>query len=135
SGCAVAARHRLPGITVVGVEPEAGDDTRQSLARGEIVAIPVPQTIADGAQTQASGRLTLPVIQALVARIVTVSDDPLVRTMQCFAARMKQVVEPTGCRAAAALLEGVEHWRGGRVGVIVSGGSVDLPRDAGFLSR
>ena len=135
SGCAVAAKHRLPGITVVGVEPEAGDDTRQSLARGEIVSIDVPQTIADGAQTQATGRLTFPVIQALVARIVTVSDGQLVRTMQFFAERMKQVVEPTGCLGAAALLEGIEHWRGARVGVIVSGGNVDLPRYAGFLAQ
>jgi threonine dehydratase len=135
SGSAVAAKHRLPGITVVGVEPEAGNDTQQSLARGEIVHIPVPQTIADGAQTQASGRLTFPVIQALVARIVTVSDAQLVRTMQFFAERMKEVVEPTGCLGAAALLEGVEAWRGARVGVILSGGNVDLPRFAGFLAQ
>ena len=135
SGCAVAAKARLPGITVVGVEPEAGNDTQQSLARGEIVQIPVPQTIADGAQTQASGRLTFPVIQALVARVVTVSDAQLVRTLQFFAQRMKQVVEPTGCLAAAALLEGVETWRGARVGVILSGGNVDLPRYADFLAR
>ncbi len=134
SGCAVAAKARLPGITVVGVEPEAGNDTQQSLARGEIVQIPVPQTIADGAQTQASGRLTFPVIQALVARVVTVSDEQLVRAMQFFAQRMKQVVEPTGCLAAAALLEGVEAWRGARVGVILSGGNVDLARYAQFLA-
>jgi threo-3-hydroxy-L-aspartate ammonia-lyase len=134
SGCAVAATHRLPGITVVGVEPEAGNDTQQSLAVGRIVQIDVPKTIADGAQTQASGTLTFPVIQALVARIVTVSDAQLVRSMQFFAQRMKQVVEPTGCLAAAALLEGVETWRGARVGVILSGGNVDLPRYAEFLA-
>ncbi len=135
SGCAVAARHKLPGIQVIGVEPEAGDDTRQSLARGEIVHIDVPQTIADGAQTQATGQLTFPVIQALVARIVTVSDAQLVRTMKFFAERLKQVVEPTGCLGAAALLEGVEDWRGSRVGVILSGGNVDLTRYAGFLAQ
>ena len=135
AGCAVAAKARLPGITVIGVEPEAGDDARQSLARGEIVQIDVPQTIADGAQTQACGALTFPVMQALVARIVTVSDAQLVRTMQFFASRMKQVVEPTGCLGAAALLEGVEDWRGARVGVILSGGNVDLPRYAAFLSQ
>ena len=135
SGCAVAAKYRLPGITVVGVEPEAGNDTQQSLARGQIVQIDVPQTIADGAQTQASGTLTFPVIQALVARIVTVTDPQLIRTMQFFAQRLKQVVEPTGCLAAAALLEGVEDWRGARVGVILSGGNVDLPRYAGFLAQ
>ncbi len=134
SGCAVAATHLLPGITVVGVEPEAGNDTQQSLAAGRIVSIDVPQTIADGAQTQASGQLTFPVIQALVARIVTVSDAQLVRSMQFFAQRLKQVVEPTGCLAAAALLEGVESWRGARVGVILSGGNVDLPRYAQFLA-
>jgi len=135
SGSVVAAKGRLPGITVVGVEPEAGNDTQQSLARGEIVHIDVPKTIADGAQTQASGLLTFPVIQQLVSRIVTVSDAQLVRTMQFFAERMKQVVEPTGCLGAAALLEGVEDWRGARVGVILSGGNVDLARYAGFLAQ
>jgi threonine dehydratase len=134
SGSAVAAKHKLPGITVVGVEPEAGNDTQQSLAAGRIVAIDVPQTIADGAQTQASGQLTFPVIQGLVSRVVTVSDAQLVRTMQFFAERMKQVVEPTGCLGAAALLEGIETWRGARVGVILSGGNVDLSRYAQFLA-
>lgn len=134
SGCAVAARHRLPGIRVIGVEPEAGNDTQQSLARGEIVRIAVPQTIADGAQTQASGKLTFPVIQALVERIVTVSDAQLVATLKFFAERMKQVVEPTGCLAAAALLEGAVDLRGARVGVIISGGNVDLARYARYLA-
>ncbi len=135
SGCAVAAKHRLPNIAVIGVEPEAGNDTQQSLARGEIVHIAVPQTIADGAQTQASGALTFPVIQALVQRIVTVSDAQLIRTMQFFAQTLKQVVEPTGCLGAAALLEGALDLRGARVGVILSGGNVDLPRYAGFLAQ
>jgi len=134
AGCAVAAAHRSPGIAVIGVEPEAGNDTQQSLARGEIVHIDTPQTIADGAQTQHSGRLTFPVIQRLVKGIVTVSDAQLVTTMRFFAERMKMVVEPTGCLAAAALLEGVVQARGQRVGVIVSGGNVDLARYAGFLA-
>ena len=134
SGCAVAAKHKLPGIAVIGVEPEAGNDTQQSLAAGNIVQIAVPQTIADGAQTQASGQLTFPVIQALVERIVTGSDAQLIRTMQFFAERMKQVVEPTGCLGAAALLEGVVDLRGARVGVILSGGNVDLPRYAQMLA-
>ena len=135
SGCAVAAHHLSPGIVVIGVEPEAGNDTQQSLAQGRIVTIPVPRTIADGATTPASGLLTFPVIQALVQRIVTVSDDQLVRTLQFFAQRCKQVVEPTGCLAAAALLEGVVDLRGARVGVILSGGNVDLPRYAEFLAQ
>ena len=134
SGCAVAAKHKLPAIEVIGVEPEAGNDTQQSLARGEIVTIAVPQTLADGAQTTASGELTFPVIQALVQRIVTVSDAQLVSTMQFFAERMKQVVEPTGCLGAAALLEGVLDLRGARVGVILSGGNVDLSAYARLLA-
>lgn len=134
AGCAVAARHLVPGIAVVGVEPEAGNDTQLSLARGEIVHIDTPQTIADGAQTQHSGRLTFPVIQRLVQGIVTVSDAQLVATLRFFAERMKMVVEPTGCLGAAALLEGVVQARGQRVGVIVSGGNVDLARYAAFLA-
>jgi threonine dehydratase len=134
AGCAVAAAQLAPGCAVVGVEPAAGNDTQLSLARGEIVHIDTPQTIADGAQTQHSGRLTFPVIQRLVREIVTVSDAQLVSTMRFFAERMKIVVEPTGCLAAAALLEGVVQARGQRVGVIVSGGNVDLARYAGFLS-
>ena len=133
SGCAVAARHLLPGIAVYGVEPEAGNDTQLSLQRGEIVRIETPRTIADGAQTQSSGQLTFPVIQALVAGVLTVSDAQLVQTMRFFAARMKLVVEPTGCLAAAALLERAIDLRGQRVGVIVSGGNVDLPRYAALL--
>ena len=106
AGCAVAAKHLLPDIVVHGVEPEAGNDTQLSLQRGEIVHIDTPRTIADGAQTQSSGKLTFPVIQALVTSVLTVSDAQLVATMRFFAERMKMVVEPTGCLAAAALLEG-----------------------------
>ncbi len=134
SGCAVAAHHASPGISVVGVEPEAGNDTQRSLAAGRIVHIETPQTIADGAQTQHSGELTFPVIQRLVQRIVTVSDAQLVETMRFFAERMKLVVEPTGCLGAAALLQGVVAAAGQRVGVIVSGGNVDLARHAGLLA-
>jgi threonine dehydratase len=133
SGCATAAKHLLPGIVVHGVEPEAGNDTQLSLRRGEIVHIETPHTIADGAQTQASGLLTFPVIQALVNSVLTVSDEQLVSTMRFFAERMKMVVEPTGCLGAAALLEGTIDLRGARVGVIVSGGNVDLARYAALL--
>ncbi len=133
SGCAVAAQAASPGTVVIGVEPEAGNDTQQSLALGRIVHIDTPRTIADGAQTQASGKLTFPVIQRLVQGIVTVSDEQLVRTMRFFAERLKMVVEPTGCLAAAALLEGVVPAKGQRVGVIVSGGNVDLARYAELI--
>ena len=134
AGCAVAAKQLLPGVAVWGVEPETGNDTQLSLQRGQIVRIDTPQTIADGAQTQSSGQLSFPVIQALVAGVLTVSDAQLVQTMRFFASRMKLVVEPTGCLAAAALLEGAIDLRGQRVGVIVSGGNVDLPRLAALLA-
>ena len=134
AGSAVAAHHLSPHTTVVGVEPAAGNDTQQSLARGEIVHIDTPQTIADGAQTQHSGQLTFPVIQQLVQRIVTVTDEELAATMRFFAERMKMVVEPTGCLGAAALLHGAVQAPGQRVGVIVSGGNVDLPRYAQLLA-
>lgn len=131
SGCAVAAHHLVPGVQVWGVEPEAGNDTQRSLAEGRIVHIDTPKTIADGAQTQHSGTLTFPVIQALVSGIVTVSDAQLVEAMRFFAERMKIVVEPTGCLGAAALFEraaGLPDLRGARVGVILSGGNVDVRR-------
>jgi threo-3-hydroxy-L-aspartate ammonia-lyase len=134
SGCAVAAHHLSPGIRVLGVEPEAGNDTQQSLALGRIVHIDTPRTIADGAQTQHSGTLTFPVIQRLVAGIATVSDEQLLRTMRFFAERLKLVVEPTGCLAAAAALEAVVPVRGLRVGVILSGGNVDLARYGAWLA-
>ncbi|HRD95865.1 MAG TPA: threo-3-hydroxy-L-aspartate ammonia-lyase [Rubrivivax sp.] len=134
AGCAVAAHHLSPGIRVVGVEPEAGNDAQQSLARGEIVRIDLPRTIADGAQTQQCGLLTFPVMQRHVAAIVTVSDAQLVDTLRFFAQRMKMLVEPTGCLAAAAALQGVLDLRGQRVGIILSGGNADLTAFAGFLA-
>ena len=137
SGCAVAATRLLPGIEVWGVEPEAGNDTQRSLAEGRIVHIDTPRTIADGAQTQHSGALTFPVIQALVKGIVTASDDQLVKAMRFFAERMKIVVEPTGCLGAAALMSrvaGLPDLRGRRVGVILSGGNVDVRRYAELLA-
>lgn len=133
SGCATAAKALSPACAVIGVEPEAGNDMQQSFARGEIVHIEVPRTIADGAQTQHAGQLTFPVIQRLVSGIVTVSDAELVRTMRFFAERMKLVVEPTGCLAAAAVLEGKFDVAGKRVGIIVSGGNVGPDRFAELL--
>jgi threonine dehydratase len=135
SGCAVAAKHALPRCRVIGVEPEAGNDVQRSLRRGEIVHIDVPQTIADGAQTQAPGRFTFPVIRALVDDVLTVTDRQLVLTMRFFAERMKMVVEPTGCLAAAAVLEGMLDVRGQRVGIIISGGNIDVDRYAELLKR
>ena len=137
SGCATAAKHLFPGIRVFGVEPEAGNDTQQSLQRGEIVRIAIPRTIADGAQTEASGQLTFPVIQALVEGIVTATDSELVHSMRWMAERMKVIVEPTGALGLAALMHrahGLPDCSGLRVGVIISGGNVDIARFAQLVS-
>ena len=125
SGCALAAAELSPGCKVIGVEPEAGNDAQQSLRAGHIVRIPVARTIADGAQTPALGELTFPIIKRLVSDIVTVSDAQLLAQMRLFATRMKIVVEPTGCLAAAAVLNKVVPVAGNRVGVIISGGNAD----------
>ena len=134
SGCAVAARHLAPGCRVIGVEPQAGNDVQQSLALGRIVHIDLPETIADGAQTLHAGELTFAVMRECVDEVITVTDAQLIATMKFFAERMKLVVEPTGCLAAAALLQGVRRLEGQRVGVIVSGGNVDLARYAALLT-
>jgi threo-3-hydroxy-L-aspartate ammonia-lyase len=134
SGCATGVRARLPDCAVIGVEPAAGNDVQQSLARGEIVHIDVPRTIADGAQTQHAGRYTFPVIQALVEQVVTATDAQLVAAMRFFGERMKLIVEPTGCLGAAAAFEGAVDVRGKRVGVILSGGNIDLARYAALLT-
>jgi threonine dehydratase len=134
SGCATAAEALAPNCRVIGVEPAAGNDVQQSLAAGRIVKIDVPQTIADGAQTQSPGTLTFPVIQSRVERVLTITDEQLVATMRFFAERMKLVVEPTGCLAAAAILEPGFDVRGLTVGVIVSGGNVDVRRYGTLLA-
>ncbi|MFB0490681.1 threonine dehydratase [Methylobacterium sp. OAE515] len=126
AGCALAAANLSPGCRVIGVEPEAGNDGQRSFREGQVVTIPVPRTIADGAQSTALGDLTFAIIRRHVADIVTVSDAQLVETMRFFASRMKIVVEPTGCLAAAAVLNGLVDVRGKRVGVVISGGNVDL---------
>ena len=135
AGSALSAEALSLGCSVIAVEPEAGNDGQRSFRSGEIVHIPVPQTIADGAQTQHLGHLTFPIIRRLVRDIVTVPDAALVEAMTFFAARMKMVVEPTGCLAAAAAFSGAVDVRGKRVGVIVSGGNVDLARFAAMVGN
>ncbi|MEJ7804947.1 MAG: threo-3-hydroxy-L-aspartate ammonia-lyase [Telluria sp.] len=126
AGSALAASALSPSCQVIGVEPEAGNDGQQSLRKGEIVHIGVPDTIADGAKTTHLGQHNFNVIQRHVNGIVTVSDSQLVATMKFLAERMKMVVEPTGCLAAAAALHGAVPIQGKRVGVLISGGNVDL---------
>ncbi|MCC2960712.1 threo-3-hydroxy-L-aspartate ammonia-lyase [Massilia sp. IC2-278] len=130
AGSALAASGLAPDCKVIGVEPEAGNDGQQSLRKGEIVHIGVPDTIADGAMVTHVGEHNFEVIRRRVDDIVTVSDAQLVETMKFFAERMKIMVEPTGCLGAAAALHGVYPVAGKRVGVLISGGNVDLSRFA-----
>jgi threonine dehydratase len=133
AGAAIAAKQLSPDCRVIGVEPETGNDGQQSLRAGHIVRIPVPRSIADGALTTYLGEHNFPIIRALVADIVTVTDAMLVEAMRFFAERMKLVVEPTGCLGAAAALSRCFHRPTARVGVILSGGNIDLPRYAELL--
>jgi threonine dehydratase len=125
SGSAIAAKHLLPDIVVIGVEPALGNDAQQSMQAGKIISIDLPKTIADGAQTMAIGQITFPIMRSLVQEIITVTDDQLCQQMRFFAERMKIVVEPTGCLAAAGVSSGQLNLDNARVGVIVSGGNVD----------
>jgi len=134
SGTTLSTRALAPDCLLYGVEPEAGDDGLQSLRKGEIVHIDTPATLADGAQTQHLGRYTFPIIQAGVTDIVTVSDAELVAAMKFFAQRMKIVVEPTGCLGLAAVRNLKEQLQGKRVGVIITGGNVDIERYAALLT-
>jgi threonine dehydratase len=122
-----------PDCRIIGVEPEAGNDGQQSLRSGAVVHIPVPDTIADGAMTTHLGAHNFEVIKREVDDIVTVTDAQLVATMKFFAERMKMVVEPTGCLAAAAAMHGVVAVEGKKVGILISGGNVDLARFAQFV--
>jgi threonine dehydratase len=126
SGCALAAHALSPGCRVVGVEPEAGDDATRSFHTRTLQTCHNPDTIADGARTPSLGKLTFPLVLRLVHDMVTVDDAALLRAMLYLWERMKIVVEPTGALAAAGLFEGRVDARGSRVGVIVSGGNVDL---------
>ncbi|WP_085032157.1 threo-3-hydroxy-L-aspartate ammonia-lyase [Ensifer aridi] len=126
AGSALSARALSPGCAVIGVEPEAGNDGQQSLRKGEIVHIPVPKSIADGAITTHVGYHNFPIIKRDVDDVVTVTDAQLVETMRFFAERMKIIVEPTGCLAAAAVLQGLIDCSGKRVGILISGGNIDL---------
>ncbi|WP_186092877.1 threo-3-hydroxy-L-aspartate ammonia-lyase [Burkholderia gladioli] len=128
SGTALATRELSPGAELYGVEPEAGNDGQQSFASGSIVHIDTPKTIADGAQTQHLGKLTFQIIRRDVDAILTASDAELVECMRFFASRMKMLVEPTGCLSFAAVRQRKAELEGKRVGVIVSGGNVDLEK-------
>ena len=133
AGSALAARALAPACRVYGVEPEAGDDGQRSFRSGRIVHIETPKTIADGAQTQQLGEYTFAIIRRDVDDVFTASDAELIDAMRFFAERMKMVVEPTGCLGFAAARRMKAELVGQRVGVIISGGNVDLNRYAELL--
>jgi threonine dehydratase len=135
SGSALSARHLAPSCRVVGVEPEAGDDATRSFRTGVLQTVHNPATIADGARTPSLGRLTFPLVTRNVDDMATVSDDEIVEAMRFLWERMKLVVEPTGAMGLAALRSGRVDGAGRRVGVILSGGNVDLASAAALFSR
>jgi len=134
SGCAIAANHLSPGTKVVGVEPAAGDDVQRSFRAKRVETIAVPDTIADGARTQAPSDLTFGLVMQHVHDILTVTDAQLVEAMRFLWERMKLVVEPTGALATAAVMSGPIDVRGKRVGIIISGGNADLKVVAKLLA-
>ncbi|WP_433290864.1 threonine/serine dehydratase [Actinoplanes sp. CA-030573] len=134
AGSATAAKGLQPHITVIGVEPAAGDDTRRSLAAGERVTIPVPRTIADGQAAPTPGELTFSVNRRLVDDIVLVTDDEIRDALRFAVDRLKTVLEPSGASGLAALLAGKLSPVPARIGVILSGGNVGAARLASLLA-
>jgi threonine dehydratase len=133
SGCATVAKALRPGVRIVGVEPEAGDDTRRSLAAGKRVRIDVPRTIADGLGAPEPGELTFDVTRTLVDEIVTVTDDEILDAMSFLFDRLKLVTEPSGAVGIAALLTGRVSAPAAGIGVVISGGNVGVSRFAALL--
>jgi threo-3-hydroxy-L-aspartate ammonia-lyase len=134
SGSALSTRALSPDCKLYAVEPEAGNDGQQSFRSGSIVRIDTPKTIADGAQTQYLGNITFPIIRRDVDDVLTASDAELIDCMRFYAARMKMIVEPTGCLSFAALRQMKEQVAGKRVGVLISGGNVDIQRFAELVA-
>jgi threonine dehydratase len=135
SGCAVAAKQLSPRCRVIGVEPAAGDDGARSFRSKTLQTIKLPDTIADGARTTSLGKITFPLILNYVDDFLTVTDEELLKTMFFLWERMKMLVEPTGALAACALLEKKLDAKGQKVGVVISGGNVDLAWAAKKLAR
>ena len=135
SGSAIAARAMCAGCRVIGVEPAAGDDATRSFRTKTLQTVKNPQTVADGARTPSLGTLTLPLVLQHVSDMTTVDDPTLLSAMFYLWERLKLVVEPTGALGAAALLNAGSELRGKRVGVILSGGNVELAQVAAWLAH
>jgi len=134
SGCSTVAKAQRGPVTVIGVEPEAGDDARRSLQEGRIVTIPTPRTIADGQQTTSVGARTFAVMQERVDEVVTVSDPEILTAMRFLFERMNVVLEPSGASALGALLAGRVDVSGLRVGVTLSGGNIGVDRFTSLMA-
>jgi threonine dehydratase len=134
SGSALSTRALSASCKLYGVEPETGNDGQQSFRSGSIVHIQTPKTIADGAQTQHLGNYTFPIIRRDVDDVLTVADEQLVECMRFAASRMKLVIEPTGCLGFAAARQMKSQLQGKRVGVLISGGNVDIARFCSLLA-
>ncbi|MFD4540311.1 pyridoxal-phosphate dependent enzyme [Streptomyces bauhiniae] len=130
AGSSVAAKSLYPAVRMIGVEPEAGDDTKRSLESGERVTIPVPRSIADGQVLPSPGEITFALNQRLVDAIALVSDEEIVDAMRFAFERLRIVLEPSGATPLAALLSGRVENLPPRVGVIASGGNIDTRRFA-----
>src|SRR4051812_38144477 len=135
SGSAIAANAMAAHCTVIGVEPAAGDDATRSFRTKQLQTVDNPKTVADGARTPSLGSLTFPIVLQLVTDMATVDDPTLLRTMFYLWERLKLVVEPTGALGAAAAIEGAMSIRGLRVGIVLSGGNVDLTQVGGWVQQ
>lgn len=132
SGSVIAANALAPKCEIFGVEPEAGDDICRSFKSGKIETVFNPNTIADGARTPSASELTFGIIKERVTDMISVSDSTLIECMSFYSERMKMIVEPTGCLSLAALFNGNRDVSGKRIGVIISGGNVDLRDLSGY---
>jgi threo-3-hydroxy-L-aspartate ammonia-lyase len=135
SGSAIAANAMEANCRVIGVEPAAGDDATRSFRTKQLQTVDNPKTVADGARTPSLGSLTFPIVLQYVADMATVDDPTLLRTMFYLWERLKLIVEPTGALGAAAAIEGAIPIRGLRVGIVLSGGNVDLTQVGGWMQH
>lgn len=135
SGSLLSTKALSPDCKIFGVEPLAGNDGQQSLRKGEIIHIDTPKTIADGAQTQHLGNYTFEIIRNNVDDILTATDEELISAMQFYAQRMKMIVEPTGCLSLAVARQFGDKLKGKKIGIIISGGNVDIAQYGHFLAQ
>jgi threonine dehydratase len=134
SGNAIAAHQFSPAMQIYGVEAEVANDAYLSLQKGERVSIPVPPTIADGMQVTSPGEITFAIMREHLAGVLLVSEDEIKNAMKLVLERMKILIEPTAAVPVAAALKNEPAWRGKRIGIIISGGNIDMAKLATILA-